>query len=192
MPPTALVRRLGKMFSDPLLTLCNCLTLRCVLPVRARPPASLPKSASHRARILPEGPAGAEPVSEFTPYLLLGDGRCGLCAVGSSSVPRLLENARRRGLGKFLYVHCASSYAPWLLVDVPWYFSTWLTRVLQWSKSTYTYGVAVCLLQIGGEKHAEEVAELMEKVPALRQRIAGKSIPLEVRTSSRPSIRHID
>lgn len=61
--------------------------------------------------------------------------------------------------------------------------SSW---VVQWSKSTYTYGVAMCLLQIGGEKHAAEVAELMEKVPALRKRIAGKSIPVEVSRASAP------
>ncbi|KAI0365839.1 hypothetical protein BV20DRAFT_972565 [Pilatotrama ljubarskyi] len=48
-----------------------------------------------------------------------------------------------------------------------------------WSKATYTYGVAVTLLQLGDEKHLGEVSELMDKVPALRQRIAGKSIPLE-------------
>ena len=53
-------------------------------------------------------------------------------------------------------------------------------HVEQWSKSTYTYGAAVCLLQIDGEKHAREAAALMTKVPTLRQRIAGKSIPLEV------------
>lgn len=42
-------------------------------------------------------------------------------------------------------------------------------------------------MQIGGEKHAAEVAELMEKVPALRQRIAGKSIPLEVSVRLTPA-----
>jgi len=48
-----------------------------------------------------------------------------------------------------------------------------------WSKATYTYGVAVCLLQLGGDKRQQEAAQLMDKVPQLRQRIAGKSIPLE-------------
>ncbi|PIL26355.1 hypothetical protein GSI_12111 [Ganoderma sinense ZZ0214-1] len=67
------------------------------------------------------------------------------------------------------------------LWDVPASLEHWRTLATEstWSKSTYTYGVAVCLLQIGGEKHAVEVAELMEKVPALRQRIAGKSLPIE-------------
>ena len=49
-----------------------------------------------------------------------------------------------------------------------------------WSKAIYSYGAAVCLLETG---KAKEGAELMEKVPNLRQKIAGKSIPLEVRPS---------
>lgn len=53
-------------------------------------------------------------------------------------------------------------------------------NMCQWSKATYTYGVAVCLLQLGGDKRHEEAKKLMAKVPNLRQRIAGKSIPLEV------------
>lgn len=43
--------------------------------------------------------------------------------------------------------------------------------------------MAVCLLEIGDETQKKEAAELLEKVPDLRQRIAGKSIPLEVRLS---------
>jgi hypothetical protein len=42
--------------------------------------------------------------------------------------------------------------------------------------------MAVCLLEIGDEKQKYEVAKIMKKVPELRQRIAGKSIPLEVRS----------
>ncbi|EJF58913.1 hypothetical protein BD309DRAFT_970426 [Dichomitus squalens] len=67
------------------------------------------------------------------------------------------------------------------LWDVSASLEHWRTLAAEasWSKSTYTYGVAVCLLQIGGEKHTEEISNLMERVPALRKRIAGKSIPLE-------------
>lgn len=53
---------------------------------------------------------------------------------------------------------------------------------VQWSKATYAYGTALCLLETGGEKEREEAKQLMNEVPELRQRIAGKSIPLEVRT----------
>ncbi len=43
-----------------------------------------------------------------------------------------------------------------------------------WSKAIYAYGMAVCLLETGGDARP-----LMERVPKLRQKIAGKSIPLE-------------
>lgn len=41
--------------------------------------------------------------------------------------------------------------------------------------------MAVCLLQLGEAKQTEEAAKLMGLVAGRRQRIAGKSIPLEVR-----------
>jgi len=49
--------------------------------------------------------------------------------------------------------------------------------------------MAVCLLEstVGDERELKqrttEAIRLMEKVPGLRQKIAGKSIPLEVRSS---------
>ncbi|KAG2087614.1 uncharacterized protein F5147DRAFT_748515 [Suillus discolor] len=45
-----------------------------------------------------------------------------------------------------------------------------------WSKATYTCGEAACLATLG--KHAE-VKKRMERVQGLRQKIAGKSIPIE-------------
>ncbi|KAI6030082.1 hypothetical protein EDC04DRAFT_107009 [Pisolithus marmoratus] len=45
-----------------------------------------------------------------------------------------------------------------------------------WSKATYAYGEAACLASLG--EHAA-AADLMAKVTGLRQRIAGKSIPIE-------------
>jgi hypothetical protein len=50
---------------------------------------------------------------------------------------------------------------------------------LQWSKAVYAYGVAALLVQLGGEANKAEGLKLMTEVPKLRQRIAGKSIPLE-------------
>ncbi|KAG8215539.1 hypothetical protein J3R82DRAFT_9198 [Butyriboletus roseoflavus] len=51
-----------------------------------------------------------------------------------------------------------------------------LRREATWSKATYAYGEAACLATVGDHDGA---AKLMDKVSALRQRIAGKSIPLE-------------
>ncbi|KZS95551.1 hypothetical protein SISNIDRAFT_452213 [Sistotremastrum niveocremeum HHB9708] len=48
-----------------------------------------------------------------------------------------------------------------------------------WSKACYTYGVAVCLLELGSEEQKAEAVTLFEKVPTLMQKIAGKSIPIE-------------
>lgn len=45
-----------------------------------------------------------------------------------------------------------------------------------WSKATYTYSEAACLATLG--EHAE-AKKLMERVQGLRQKIAGKSIPIE-------------
>lgn len=50
-----------------------------------------------------------------------------------------------------------------------------------WSKACYAYGIAACLIQIGGEDNIKEAAEHLEKLPSLLQRIAGKSIPIEVK-----------
>jgi hypothetical protein len=45
--------------------------------------------------------------------------------------------------------------------------------------------MAVCLLEIAADdKEKNEAAKGLEKVPSLRQKIAGKSIPLEVSLST--------
>ncbi|KAF8070007.1 hypothetical protein FPV67DRAFT_1753952 [Lyophyllum atratum] len=67
-----------------------------------------------------------------------------------------------------------------------------LEREATWSKSIYSYGLAACLLEDwdtddltteeGRKKKEERMGEagrLMGRVPGLRQKIAGKSIPLE-------------
>ncbi|TRM59257.1 hypothetical protein BD626DRAFT_409302 [Schizophyllum amplum] len=53
-----------------------------------------------------------------------------------------------------------------------------------WSKCIYSYGYAVCLLESAasgpeGDEDRKTAAALLAQVPNLRQRIAGKSIPLE-------------
>ncbi|KAG5640665.1 hypothetical protein DXG03_007602 [Asterophora parasitica] len=67
-----------------------------------------------------------------------------------------------------------------------------LEREATWSKSIYSYGLAACLLEAwdsddlstaaGRKANADRVKQardLMARVPSLRQKIAGKSIPLE-------------
>ncbi|EJD05273.1 uncharacterized protein FOMMEDRAFT_81128 [Fomitiporia mediterranea MF3/22] len=54
-----------------------------------------------------------------------------------------------------------------------------LSEEATWSKACYAYGIAVCLVSLGGEENMKEAATWMEKVPKLMKRIAGKSIPLE-------------
>jgi hypothetical protein len=54
-----------------------------------------------------------------------------------------------------------------------------------WIKCVYSYGYAACLAQLenGGlldDKEGKEAVQVMESVPGLTKRIAGKSIPLEV------------
>lgn len=59
------------------------------------------------------------------------------------------------------------------------YWRTLLTDA-NWSKCVYTYALATCLVQSGDEKNLTEAKTFMTQVPGLMQRIAGKSIPLEV------------
>ncbi|KAF8687585.1 hypothetical protein RHS03_09926, partial [Rhizoctonia solani] len=56
-----------------------------------------------------------------------------------------------------------------------------MRETAKWSKAVYSYGRAACLLQAGNltQEEQKEVDLLMSEVPGLRQRIAGKSIPLE-------------
>lgn len=65
------------------------------------------------------------------------------------------------------------------LWDLPGSIIYWkrLKEEASWSKAVYTYGYAACLVQLG---QTEEAQKLMETIPSLLQRIAGKSIPMEV------------
>jgi Protein of unknown function (DUF3808) len=89
--------------------------------------------------------------------------------MGYTRIFGVLENHERRSHGKYSNVMLVRT----LLISpcVGW---------LQWSKACYTFGTAICLLHLGGEEGKKEAVKLFAKVPSLRQRIAGKSIPLEV------------
>lgn len=57
-----------------------------------------------------------------------------------------------------------------------------------WSRATYVYGAAACLLQLASAEESEEqanrdraeAAELLASVPGLVRKIAGRSVPIEV------------
>ncbi|KAI8992733.1 hypothetical protein BD414DRAFT_482011 [Trametes punicea] len=117
-------------------------------------------------------------------FFLFGQGRLHLCR----SQPATAIEYYRKALqaqNQYRNLHHISFWemavADFALWEIQESLDCWRTLAAEatWSKATYTYGVAVCLLQLGDEKHQTEVSELMDKVPTLRQRIAGKSIPLE-------------
>ena len=56
---------------------------------------------------------------------------------------------------------------------------TVLANENNWSKALYHYARAASLYETGDATEREEAKELMERVPSMIQRIAGKSIPLE-------------
>lgn len=73
------------------------------------------------------------------------------------------------------------------LWDVPAALVQWraLEKEATWSKACYIYGVASCLLQINPDtaentKRRQEAAALLERIPTVVHKIAGKSIPIEV------------
>ncbi|XP_006464184.1 hypothetical protein AGABI2DRAFT_194724 [Agaricus bisporus var. bisporus H97] len=117
-------------------------------------------------------------------FFLFGAGRLAVC----QSQPKLavhyytkaMESQKQyRNLHHISYWEIAlANLALW---NIPASLECWthLKAEATWSKSTYAYGMAVCLLEIGDEKQKEEAVMIMKKVPELRQRIAGKSIPLE-------------
>ncbi|KAI0640867.1 hypothetical protein C8Q79DRAFT_993037 [Trametes meyenii] len=117
-------------------------------------------------------------------FFLFGQGRLHLCR----SQPRKALEYYRKALeaqNQYRNLHHISFWemaiARLALWEVSESLDCWRTLAAEatWSKATYTYGVAVCLLHLADEKHTVEIAALMGKVPELRQRIAGKSIPIE-------------
>ncbi|KLO18667.1 hypothetical protein SCHPADRAFT_993336 [Schizopora paradoxa] len=71
-----------------------------------------------------------------------------------------------------------SNMAVWRLDESLKYWE-YLQAEATWSKACYSYGVAVCLLQLGGDQYAKKAGDLMKEIPSLVHKIAGKSIPLE-------------
>ncbi|KAI0776541.1 hypothetical protein BD413DRAFT_520437 [Trametes elegans] len=117
-------------------------------------------------------------------FFLFGQGRLHLCRSQPATAleyyrKALQAQSQYRNIHHISYWEMAvTHFALWELPESLEYWRTLATEAT-WSKATYTYGRAVCLLQVGDEKDQEEVAALMARVPELRQRIAGKSIPLE-------------
>jgi len=58
-------------------------------------------------------------------------------------------------------------------------FAQKLYEQSKWSKSFYAYQQAAFLLETGDQKYKEQIKTLMETVPKNKQKIAGKSIPIE-------------
>ncbi|KAF8659477.1 hypothetical protein AX16_001844 [Volvariella volvacea WC 439] len=117
-------------------------------------------------------------------FFLFGAGRLALCRSQPLEAieyyTRAMESQRQyRNLHHISFWEIA--IARLALWDIQGSLVCWrdLVKEATWSKSIYSYGMAVCLLEIGGEKEKEEARQMMEKVPNLRQKIAGKSIPLE-------------
>ncbi|KAF9523683.1 hypothetical protein CPB83DRAFT_775027 [Crepidotus variabilis] len=119
-------------------------------------------------------------------FFLFGAGRLNLCR----SQPKLAiefytkamdSQKQYRNLHHISYWEIAiANLALW---DIQESLKCWteLEAEATWSKAIYSYGMAVCLLELSGDdkKKKEIAAKLMDKVPNLRQKIAGKSIPLE-------------
>ncbi|KZT05152.1 uncharacterized protein LAESUDRAFT_781726 [Laetiporus sulphureus 93-53] len=117
-------------------------------------------------------------------FFLFGEGRLCMCrgqpaqAIEYYKKAMNAQNQYRNMHHISLWEMAIASFALW---DIPASLQSWqvLADEATWSKATYNYGIAVCLLQIGGDDERERAAQLMAKVPNMRQRIAGKSIPLE-------------
>lgn len=120
-------------------------------------------------------------------FFLFGAGRLSLCHSQPEEAIKYYTRAievqsQHRNLHYISFWEIA--IARLALWDLDGSLSCWrdLEKEATWSKATYTYGMAVCLLESPSstEEDKQEAIRLMGTVPGLRQRIAGKSIPLEV------------
>ncbi|KXN89075.1 Tetratricopeptide repeat protein 39B [Leucoagaricus sp. SymC.cos] len=117
-------------------------------------------------------------------FFLFGAGRLALCRSQPAKAvyyyTKAMESQKQyRNLHHISFWEIAiANLALW---DIPSSLKCWtdLKAEATWSKAIYSYGMAVCLLEVGDDAGRKEAAKLLDKVPDLRQKIAGKSIPLE-------------
>ncbi|KIL61677.1 hypothetical protein M378DRAFT_82296 [Amanita muscaria Koide BX008] len=117
-------------------------------------------------------------------FFLFGAGRLSLC---HSQPQRALEyyNKALTSQSQYMNLHHLSFWeialANFCLWDIPASLKHWkiLNDESTWSKAIYTYCVAACMLETSNKEGKREAAKLMLKVPELKQKIAGKSIPFE-------------
>ncbi|KAJ1300775.1 hypothetical protein OPQ81_002418 [Rhizoctonia solani] len=122
-------------------------------------------------------------------FFLFGKGRLHVTRSQPDYAIPIYENARAKINGQKGYEQlgsvmlwemalCHLSLGRWKESAACW---QQMKDTAKWSKAVYTYGKAACLLQLGNlsQEEQREVESLMREVPTLRQRIAGKSIPLE-------------
>ncbi|KAH9177211.1 hypothetical protein EDB89DRAFT_1934988 [Lactarius sanguifluus] len=117
-------------------------------------------------------------------FFLLAQGRLSLCrsqparAIASYQKAMSVQSQYRNLHHISFWEMAVSNLALWEIEES---LKCWrsLHKESTWSKAVYAYGVAALLVQMGGEDNQAEGLRLMTEVPKLRQRIAGKSIPLE-------------
>ncbi|KAG8762349.1 hypothetical protein FRC11_009737 [Ceratobasidium sp. 423] len=122
-------------------------------------------------------------------FFLFGKGRLYVTRSQPDLAIPIYENARAKINGQKGYEQlgsvmlwemalCHLSLGRWKESAACW---KQMIETAKWSKAVYAYGRAACLLQSGNlsQEEQKEVDSLMAEVPTLRQRIAGKSIPLE-------------
>lgn len=123
-------------------------------------------------------------------FFLFGQGRLSLIRAQPA---RALESYKRAVESQSQY-HNLHHISDWemaigniALWDLDTSLESWrrLEAEATWSKACYTYGIAMCLIQIGGKERIDEAGKFLDKVPNVLQRIAGKSIPVEVTHASR-------
>jgi len=117
-------------------------------------------------------------------FFLFGGGRLALCRSQPRKAIEFYTSAHA-SQSQYRNLHHISFWeiaiANFCLWDIPASLVCWrdLQAEATWSKACYSYGMAVCLLELGTKDDVEEASKLMGKVSGLRQKIAGKSIPVE-------------